>query len=60
MQKDTLMADCHLARTLLGAPLNAQLEIHIEPDFGIYTAALRLRCTRSDALAQACSARYQR
>ena len=40
MQIDTLMADCHLARNLLGAPLNAQVEIHIGPDFEIYTAGI--------------------
>jgi hypothetical protein len=32
------MADRHLACNLLGAPLNTQVEIHIGPDFGIYTA----------------------
>jgi hypothetical protein len=25
---------------ILGAPLNAQVEIHIGPDFGIYTAGI--------------------
>jgi hypothetical protein len=29
------VADLHLGCNLLGAPLNAQLEIHIRPDFGI-------------------------
>ena len=40
MQIDALMADSHLACNLPGAPLNAQVEIHIGPDFGIYTAAI--------------------
>lgn len=40
MQIDALMADRHFAYNLLGAPLNAKLEIHIGPDFGIYTAGI--------------------
>ena len=40
MQINALMADSQLACNLLGAPLNAQVEIHIGPDFGIYTAGI--------------------
>ena len=40
MQIDALMADSHLACNLLGAPLNAQVEIHIRPDLGIYTTGI--------------------
>ena len=40
MQIDALMADRHLACNLLGDPLNAQVEIYIRPDFGIYTASI--------------------
>jgi hypothetical protein len=40
MQIDALMADRHLDCKLLGAPLNAQKEIHIGPDFGVYTAGI--------------------
>ncbi len=40
MQVDVLMADSHLACNLLGAPLNAQIEIHIGPYLGIYTAGI--------------------
>lgn len=40
MQIDALMADLHLACNLLEAPLNAQVEIHIGPDLGIYTEGM--------------------
>ncbi len=40
MQIDALMGDLHLGCNLLGAPLNAQVKIHIGPDFGIYTAGM--------------------
>ena len=39
-QIDALMADLHLARNLLKAPLNAKVEIHIGPAPGIYTAGI--------------------
>ena len=45
---------------LLGAPLNAKVEIHIDQTLESTWRALRLRCARSDALAQVCSARYPR
>jgi hypothetical protein len=40
MQVDALVADRHLGSNLLGAPWNAQVEIHIGPDFAIYTAGI--------------------
>jgi hypothetical protein len=40
MQIDTLMDYCQLARNLLGAPLNVQVEFHIRPDFRIYTVGI--------------------
>lgn len=60
MQIDALMADRHRACNLLGAPLNPKEERHIGPDLGSTRRALRLRWARSEALAQACSARYPR
>ena len=40
MQKDALMADRYLALNLLGAPLNAKVEIHIGPNLGICAAGV--------------------
>ena len=40
MQIDALMADRHLACKLLGAPLNAQLDINLGPDLWINTASI--------------------
>ena len=40
MQIHALMADRHLACNLLGAPLNAKVEVHIGPDLVIDTAGI--------------------
>ena len=40
MQANALVANGHLGCNLLGAPLNAEVKIHIGPDFGIYTAGI--------------------
>lgn len=34
------MADSHLARNMLGDPLNARVKIHIGPDLGIYIVSI--------------------
>ena len=40
MQIHALMADRHLACNLIGAPLNAKVEVHIGPDLVIDTAGI--------------------
>ena len=40
MQIDALVAEHHLDFNLRGAASNGMVEIHIGPDFGIYTAGI--------------------